>query len=81
MSRKLVQDDKELLQISQVELKKLQRQYRIMEGDKNSYASEIKCYLNKQRFIILRIPSTFCISTFPLIRISHYLQENHRHVG
>ncbi|XP_065201400.1 coiled-coil domain-containing protein 63 isoform X2 [Planococcus citri] len=52
MSRKLVQDDKELLLISQIELKKLQRQYRIMEGDKNSYASEIKCYLNKQRKII-----------------------------
>lgn len=53
MSRKLIQDDKELLQVSQMELKKLQRQYRIMEGDKNSYASEIKSYLSKQRLIIL----------------------------
>lgn len=55
MSRKLIQDDKELLQVSQMELKKLQRQYRIMEGDKNSYASEIKCYLSKQRLIILLV--------------------------
>lgn len=49
MARKLVQDDRELLQISQMELKKLQRQYRIMEGDKNSYAGEIKGFINKQR--------------------------------
>lgn len=53
MSRKIVQDDKELLHLSQVELKNLQRQYRIMEGDKNSYASEIKCNLTKQRLIFL----------------------------
>ncbi len=52
MARKIVQDDKELMQVSQMELKKLQRQYRIMENDKNSYANEIKCYISKQRLLI-----------------------------
>lgn len=53
MARNIIQDDKELLQMSQTELKKLQRQYRIMEGDDNSYALEIKCHINKQRSELL----------------------------
>lgn len=63
MARKLVQDDKELLQISLMELKKLQRQYRIMEGDENSYASEIKGFINKQRlqhFHFFQNSSQYC---------------------
>lgn len=50
MSRKpQPQDDLEMNQMAQAELVRLQRQYRIMEGDRQSYTDEMKFYLEKQR--------------------------------
>lgn len=49
MSRKLHQDDLEMNQLAEAELLRLQRQYRIMEGDRMSYNDEMKFYLEKQR--------------------------------
>lgn len=49
MAGKISQDDKELLSFAKNELKKLHRQYIIMENDKKSYATEIKNHIEKQR--------------------------------
>ncbi|KAK6626377.1 hypothetical protein RUM43_006688 [Polyplax serrata] len=42
-------DDYELEQMSRAELARLQRQYRIMEGDREAYSEEVKILLQKQR--------------------------------
>lgn len=51
MARKVPppQDDLEMNQMAQAELLRLQRQYRIMEGDRVSYTDEMKFILEKQR--------------------------------
>lgn len=42
-------DDLEVDAIAGQELSRLQRHYRIMEGDKESFSEEAKFFLNKQR--------------------------------
>jgi hypothetical protein len=36
-----------------MELQKLQRQYRIMEGDRKAYSEESRIIIGKQRYIVL----------------------------
>jgi hypothetical protein len=36
---------------AEIELQKLQRQYRIMEGDRKAYSEESRVLINKQRFV------------------------------
>lgn len=37
---------------AELELQKLQRQYRLMEGDRKAYGEESKALITKQRFVI-----------------------------
>lgn len=43
-------EDLEMYQLARAELDRLERQYRIMESDRLSYAEEMKIHLNKQRY-------------------------------
>ncbi|XP_075210206.1 coiled-coil domain containing protein 114 [Lycorma delicatula] len=52
MAQKPPQDDLEMKQMAQAELERLQRQYRVMEGDRSTYMSEMKIFLVRQRKII-----------------------------
>ncbi|CAH0385664.1 unnamed protein product [Bemisia tabaci] len=45
-------EDLEMYQLARAELDRLERQYRIMESDRLSYAEEMKIHLNKQRRMI-----------------------------
>ncbi|KAJ1524047.1 hypothetical protein ONE63_010587 [Megalurothrips usitatus] len=45
-------DDLEVDAIAEQELSRLQRHYRIMEGDRESFSEEAKFFLNKQRKVI-----------------------------
>lgn len=43
--------------VAEIELQKLQRQYRIMEGDRKAYSEESRILIGKQRyFYSLRMP-------------------------
>jgi hypothetical protein len=48
--RKVAAEDLDMDQLAKAELSRLQRQYRIMEGDRQSYSQEANIVLQKQRF-------------------------------
>ncbi|XP_026277635.1 outer dynein arm-docking complex subunit 1 isoform X1 [Frankliniella occidentalis] len=52
MQKQEPKDDLEVDAIAEQELSRLQRHYRIMEGDKESFSEEAKFFLNKQRKVI-----------------------------
>ena len=41
------------LHLAKIELQKLQRQYRIMEGDRKAYSEESRILIGKQRYKII----------------------------
>lgn len=45
-------DDAEMYQLATAELQRLQRQYRIMERDREAYQDEMRISIGKQRKII-----------------------------
>jgi hypothetical protein len=48
--RKAATEDLDMDQLAEAELSRLQRQYRIMEGDRQSYTQEANIVLQRQRF-------------------------------
>lgn len=48
--RKAGAEDLDMDQLAEAELSRLQRQYRIMEGDRQSYSQEANTIIQKQRF-------------------------------
>lgn len=52
MRKQEPKDDLEVDAIAEQELSRLQRHYRIMEGDRESFSEEAKFFLNKQRKVI-----------------------------
>lgn len=48
--RKAGTEDLDMDQLAEAELNRLQRQYRIMEGDRQSYSQEANIVIRKQRF-------------------------------
>lgn len=48
--RKAGAEDLDMDQLAEAELSRLQRQYRIMEGDRLSYSQEANTIIQKQRF-------------------------------
>ncbi|XP_069670366.1 coiled-coil domain-containing protein 63 isoform X2 [Periplaneta americana] len=52
VTRRLPADDLDMDQLAEAELARLKRQYRIMEGDRGSYAQESNIVLKRQRKII-----------------------------
>lgn len=48
--RKATAEDLDMNHLAKAELSRLQRQYRIMEGDRRSYSQETNIVLRKQRF-------------------------------
>jgi hypothetical protein len=48
--RKAGAEDLDMDQLAEAELSRLQRQYRIMEGDRQSYSQEANIVIQKQRF-------------------------------
>jgi hypothetical protein len=42
-----------IVNIAEIELQKLQRQYRIMEGDRKAYSEESRILIGKQRYFVL----------------------------
>jgi len=48
--RKAGAEDLDMDQLAETELSRLQRQYRIMEGDRQSYSQEANTIIQKQRF-------------------------------
>lgn len=48
--RKATAEDLDMDQLAKAELSRLQRQHRIMEGDRQSYSQEANIVLQKQRF-------------------------------
>lgn len=49
MRKQEPKDDLEVDAIAEQELSRLQRHYRIMEGDREAFSEEAKFFLNKQR--------------------------------
>ena len=48
--RKAATEDLDMDQLAEAELSRLQRQYRIMEGDRQAYTQEANIVLQRQRF-------------------------------
>ena len=53
MRKQEPKDDLEVDAIAEQELSRLQRHYRIMEGDRESFSEEAKFFLNKQRCVFI----------------------------
>jgi hypothetical protein len=48
--RRIPPEDLDVDQLAETELSRLQRQYRIMEGDRQSYSQKANIVLQRQRF-------------------------------
>lgn len=51
--RRVTAEDLDVDQLAETELSRLQRQYRIMEGDRQSYSQRANIVLQRQRFVCI----------------------------